>query len=157
VPVKDAELFKLIDKLGEHYQNNINNRYLRQGLLGLTIDQQTWDRIESLAGPSDYHRLNGYHFEELYEMIISSATFVSRAHKELVPNLRTSLSGGADRDVLRDMVINNFAANLGIYADMINEVYMKTVALDRADHPAGRCVFEGIPGLKDIGKLLIAG
>ena len=155
--MKDGEVLKLIDRIGEHYHNNINNRYVRQALLNTSIDRQTWERVENLAGVSEYARLNGYQYSELYDMVIGAARFVSRIRKEVVPNLRTSLTGGADRDVLRDMVINNYEANLGIYADMINEVYLKAVSLDRDENPPGRCVFDKTPELKEIGKLLISG
>ncbi|GAG91139.1 unnamed protein product, partial [marine sediment metagenome] len=36
--------------------------------------------------------------------------------------------GGSDL-ILRKMAINNFGTNLNIFADIINELYIKTVAL----------------------------
>ena len=53
------------------------------------------------------------------------------------------------------MAINNFPANLGVFSDLINELYVKTVQQDKADHPGVRPVYERMPELKEIGRLLI--
>lgn len=164
MPVKDAELLKAIGIMGDHYQHNINNRYIRQALVHLMIPQPAWDGIERLTTKSGYSEANGYQFEELYEMILAAATLVSQARKHVVPNVR-SLGGRpagkpspADRGeaVLKDMAFRNFPANLGLFADQINELYMKTVELDKRDHGNKKCVYERIPELRDIGKLLIS-
>ena len=52
------------------------------------------------------------------------------------------------------MAINNFPANLGVFADLVNELYVRAVALDRAEHPKEKPVFEHLPELKELGKLL---
>ncbi|MBA7553849.1 hypothetical protein ES705_46453 [subsurface metagenome] len=62
--------------------------------------------------------------------------------------------GGSDL-ILRKMAINNFGANLGIFADIINELYIKTVALDKEEHQGQRAVYERIDELKNVGQLLI--
>jgi hypothetical protein len=164
VPVKDAELQKAIGRIGDHYQRNINNRFIRQALVQLTIPQSVWDNIERLTAKSEYAETNGYQLEELYQMILSAATLVSHARKHVVPNVR-SLGGrpsgrpsSADRGeaVLKDMAFGNFSANLGLFADQVNELYMMTIALDKKEHGNRKCVFERIPELRDIGKLLIS-
>ena len=57
--------------------------------------------------------------------------------------------------VLRDMAAQNFPVNLAILSDLIKELYMKTTELDRSEHEKKRPVYEQIPELKDIGKLLV--
>lgn len=164
MPVKDAELLKVIGRIGDHYQHNINNRFIRQALVHLMIPQSVWDSIERLTTKSGYSDANGYQFEELYEMILAAATLVSHARKHVVPNVRSfggrpaGKASSADRGeaVLKDMAFGNFPANLGLFADQVNELYMKTIELDKKEHGNRKCAFERIPELRDIGKLLIA-
>ena len=163
MPVKDADLLKTIDKIGDHYRRNINNRFIRQALVHLTIPQATWDRIERLTTKSGYADANGYQYEELYEMILSAATLVSQARKHVVPNIHTLSGRTAGRSapdrgegVLREMAFRTFPSNLGILADQLNELYMKTVELDKRDSGSKKPIYERMPELRDIGKLLIS-
>jgi hypothetical protein len=57
--------------------------------------------------------------------------------------------------ILRKMAIDNFGANLSIFADITNELYVKTVALDKEEHQGQRAVYERIDELKEVGQLLI--
>ena len=59
--------------------------------------------------------------------------------------------------VLRDMAAQTFPVNLGIFSDLVNELYVKTTNLDRQAHSKTRPVYERIPELKGIGKLLVTG
>ena len=93
MPVKDSELFKIIDKVREHYHNNISNRYIRKALMHLRVPRSVWNLLEKLTEKSDFYILNGYSFEELYDQIIAAATFVSHVKKEIIPNLRTLAAG----------------------------------------------------------------
>jgi hypothetical protein len=164
VPVKDAEILKTIAAIGDHYQRNINNRFVRQALVQIKIPQVVWERIERLTTRSGYSDANGYQYEELYDMILAAATLVSQARKDVVPNVRSLAGRSASRGssaehgeaVLRDMAFSNLPANLGILADQVNELYMKTIELDKRDHPKTRCVYERVPELRDLGRLLIA-
>jgi hypothetical protein len=164
VPVKDADLMKTIERIGDHYQHNINSRYIRQALVQLMVPQAHWERIERLTTKSGYSEANGYQFEELYEMILSAANLISQARKHILPNTRAitgkaagkGVPGDRGEGVLREMAFRNLPANLGIFADQINELYVKTVEIDKRDHANKKCVFERMPELRDLGKLLIA-
>jgi hypothetical protein len=164
VPVKDAELVKAIDRLGDHYQRNISNRFIKQALSHLSIPQATWERIDRLTTKSGYAEANGYEFEELYEMILAAATLVSQARKHVVPSARTfggrsggrATAGDRGEGVLREMAFQTFPSNLMLFADLVNELYLKTVELDKRDHAGKKGVFERMPELRDLGKLLIA-
>ncbi len=165
--VKNQEIFRLIEEISDHYQNNINNRYIRKALLTMNIPQSQWDLIEGLTNKSDYYKSQGYQFHELYDQILAIANFIYKARKELQPNLRLLLSqgsrtilsrekGGSNQDrVLRDMAINNFSANLQILADMLNELYVKVVKLDKEQHQGKKPVYQKIPELSKLGQLLI--
>jgi hypothetical protein len=164
--VKDGELFRAIERLGEHYRSNINNRYLRKALLTMLIDNRTWERVESFTELAEYVRAQGLQFHEIYEAILALARFIRTARNELLPHLRSILSrsGGTTIDsggsvvkdgVLRDMAVSNFPSNLGIMSDMVNDIYMRTVELDKLAHKTKAPVFTRIPELKDLGQMLI--
>jgi hypothetical protein len=157
VNIKDAEIFKIIERIGDHYQNNISNRFIRKVLVLLDLPQSEWDRLDSLTTKSEYYKNQGFQFEELYEMVIAAAHFIHQARTKMLPNLKSMISqGGTDADrVLREMAAQNFPLNLGILSDQINELYMKTTSLDREAHDKKRPVYERIPELKDIGRFLV--
>jgi len=165
--IRDERVFKIIDKIRAHYQNNINNRFIRKAILMMKVPRGTWDALARLTEKTDLYKIQGYPYNELYEQIHAAATFVHHARIEVVPRLRSLTASGADTlfsrqaaadnsdTVLLQMAIENFPANLGVFADMINELYVLAVELDKQDHPQGRAVHERMPELKELGKLLI--
>jgi hypothetical protein len=167
IPIKDGDILALIDKMNDHFKNNITNRFLRKALLVMEIPQSIWDTLEGMADKESYGKLEGYKFHELYEYILAAATFIHHAKKEVKPRLKTLLSTGSstvlsrngpetnkDR-ILREMAISNFGSNLGIFCDLVNELYMKTVALDKVTHKNTKCVYEKNPELQQIGQFLV--
>jgi hypothetical protein len=133
----------------------------------LDLQQSQWEKIENLTGKSDYYKTQGFQFDELYEMILASAHFIYQARVKIVPKARSVIAlgadsfmakkqGGSDQDrVLRDMAAQNFPVNLGVFSDLINELYMKTTGLDRIAHEKKKPVYERIPELKDLGRYLV--
>lgn len=155
--VRDAQIVRLLERLGEHYRSNISNRFIRPALLQLPIEKQNWDLIEALTEKVEAYQYQGTHLDELYHQVIAAARFVSITRRELVPGLRNRLGGsssGQDR-VLRDMAVNNFASNLQLFADMVNELYITLVELDKIDAKGHRPLYLSIPELQEIGRLLI--
>lgn len=157
--VKDPEVVRLIERLGEHYRTNISNRYIRPALLLLPMDNQSWDLIENLTEKSELYRYQGFHLDELYRQIAAAARFTSSARRELAPSLRARLGGSshsADADkVLRDMAINNFSSNLKLFADLLNELYLKLVGLDKEAAKGKAPLYTQLPELRDIGRQLV--
>jgi len=157
--VKNSEVFALIDRIDAHFNANINNRYLRQAFTGISIDSRTWDLIESLTEKSSHFRLQGYHFDELYERIVAVARFIHVARKEVAPHLRSRLSGGpgsagTDR-VIREMAVNNFASNLNILSDLLNALFQKVVELDTEAHKFETPVFKRMKEVSEMGRYLV--
>lgn len=164
--IKDEELLRIIERLGDHYRSNISNRIMRTALLKMDLNGATWDRIERLTDISDLQRAEGYSFHELYEQVLAMALFVNYAQHRLLPNIRAMLSGNKspqfggsktnpnDR-VLREMAINNFKSNLGVLSDIVNELYLKTVELDKKLNGEKNPVYSRMPELKQLGQLLI--
>ena len=164
--ILDADLFKIIEKLGDHYKKNIYNRYLRKALMNIDIDRTSWGFIDDLIEINDYRRIQGFTFHELYERIMAIASFSAKARTQIAPNIKGligsgyetvySKGGGSDRDsILRDMAVNNFSANLGVLSDMIHELYLKTVDVDKKSHKNKKPVYTRLPELEQLGKLLI--
>jgi len=131
----------------------------------MQMSRAAWETLERFTDKSDYYKVQGYQFQEIYEYIHAAANFVYHARREVLPNLKSLLSegsetilsrqsGGSDL-ILRKMAIDNFGANLSIFADIINELYIKTVALDKEEHQERRAVYERIDELKEVGQLLI--
>jgi hypothetical protein len=164
--VRDEKLFKILEKLRDHYQNNLNNRYIRKALLLMKVPSGTWHALERLTEKNDFYKIQGYQYKELYEQVYAAATFVYHARTDVMPRLKGLLSGGAEtvfsrpksaepKDrVLLEMAINNFPANLGVFSDLVNELYVRAAELDREEHPGQKPVYEHMPELKELGKLL---
>jgi len=165
--VKNARVFQLIDKIKEHFSNNIYNRFLRKALLTMQLPPSSWEMIDSIVEKAEFYKAQGYQLDELYDRILACAQFVFHARKEVMPNIRILLAsggetmfvrGGRDADtdkVLTELAINNFPVNLKIFADMINELYLLTVELDKEMHKNKSPLFEKIPELKNIGQYLV--
>jgi hypothetical protein len=155
--IRDTQIIRLIERIGEHYRMNISNRFIRPALLQLSLDKQSWDLLDILTEKIEQYRYQGFSLDELYRQIVASARFVAAARRELAPGLRHRLSGdssGPDR-VLRDMAVNNFASNLQLFADLVNELYVKLVELDKIDAKGRRPLYLSMPELQDIGRMLV--
>ena len=158
--IRDANIIRLIERLSEHYKSNISNRFIRPALLQLPMEKQAWDLIESLTEKIEQYRYQGYHLDELYRQIAACARFVAVARRDLVPSLRTRLSSGVNAStgpdkVLKDMAVNNFASNLQLFADIVNELFLKLVEFDKVQAKGKRPVYMNLPELSDIGRLLV--
>ena len=153
--VKDAHIIRLVDRIGDHYRKNISNRFVRPALLSLALEKQTWDLIETLTEKLETYRYHGFHMDELYRQIAAAARFVSVTRRDLAPTLRNRLPAdpGPER-ILRDMAVNNFNSNLQVFADLVNELFICLVELDRGSAKGGRPVYMSIPELNDIGPML---
>ena len=157
MPIKDPDIFRIIEKIGDHYQNNVSNRFIRKALVVLELQQSEWDRLDNLTSKTEYYKQQGFQFDELYDMVIASAHFIHQARTKMVPNLKGILAQGSNdqEKVLRDMAAQNFPVNLAIFSDLVNELYMKTMLLDKAAHEKTKPVYEKIPELKELGKYLV--
>ena len=155
--IRDSQIIRQIERIGEHFRANISNRFIRSTLLQLPLEKEIWDSIENLTEKVEQYQYQGYHLDELYHQVAAAARFVGITRRELVPNLRTRFSGAADGPdrVLRDMAVHNFASNLQVFADLVNELYVKLVEFDKVDAKGKRPVYMSIPELNDIGRLLV--
>jgi hypothetical protein len=166
--IKDPDINKIVEKIGDHYTNNVNNRFIRKALVTLDLQQSEWDKLDGLTTNSDYYKAQGYQFDELYEMILAAAHFIFKARQSILPNIKSLVGGhnplsigksggGSEQDkILRDMAARNFPMNLEILTDLVNELYVKTTHLDKLAHGKKPPVFDKIPELKELGRYLVS-
>jgi hypothetical protein len=158
--ISDPSIVNLIERISAHYKSNIANRYIRPALLQMSLDKETWDLVDILTEKVEQFRYQGFMLDDLYRQIGAVARLVSLARRELAPNLRNRLSGlntaGPDK-VMRDMAVNNFKSNLQVFADLVNELLVKLVELDKAAARGRMPVYARTPELKDIGSQLVEG
>jgi len=154
--IKDPHIVRLIEQIGEHYRTNISNRFLRPVLLQIQIDKTTWDLIEVLTEKMELYRYQGFHLDELYRQIAACARFVEIArNKATIKNKLSSLPDGPDK-ILREMAVSNFASNLKVFSDLLNELFISLVEMDKKDAGDPRqAVYSQMPELYNIGRLLV--
>jgi hypothetical protein len=156
--IRDPKIINQIERLSEHYRSNIANRYLRPALLQLPLDKLSWDLIEVLTEKLEQFRYQGFMLDDLYRQIAATARFIALVRRELVPGLRNRLSGGSisgSDKVIRDMAINNFSSNLQVFADLLYELYISLVELDKIDAKGYKPLYAQMPELVGIGSLLV--
>jgi hypothetical protein len=155
MPVKDPALISIVHKIGEHYRNNIDSRFVRDSITRLRLDRGDWDHINVITELPEYIRLQGFEYYDLYEKILAIARLVKQIQTEILPNLSFSrTSRGNQEEILRSMALSNYGSNVSILADLINELYIKTVDLDKQDNGLDP-VHTHIPELQNLGNMLI--
>ena len=154
--IQDPRIIRRIDRIGEHYSLNGANRFIRPALLQLSIDKQKWSLIDVLMEKADAYQ--GYELDELYRQLAASADLVFQARTNLIPGLRSRQNIGAvsgPDKVLRDMAMSNFASNLKVLADLLNELFVLLVDADKALAKGHKPLYVQMPEVANLGKLLI--
>jgi hypothetical protein len=155
--IQDLQIIRLIERIGEHYRSNIANRFLRPVLLQLPIDNQAWELIEILMERGDQFR-QGYELLELYHQLAAATDFVYIARRNMAMGVRVRQSGGVvtgPDKILRDMAVNNFGSNIQVLADLLNELYVLLVEVDKAAARGRMPLYSQVPELADIGRRLV--
>jgi hypothetical protein len=156
--IKDPHIVRLIEQIGEHFRTNISNRFLRPVLLQIQIDKNTWDQIEVLTEKMELYRYQGFHLDELYRQIAACARFIEVArNRTAIKSRQISLPPGPDK-ILREMAVSNFSSNLRVFSDLLHELYVSLVELDKSDAGDEQPpVYSTMPELYNIGRLLVGG
>jgi hypothetical protein len=156
--IQNEQIVRMVERISDHYRNNIANRFIRPILLQLPLEKQNWDLIDMLTEKIDQFRYQGFLLDELYREIIAAARFIALARREIVPTLKRRIEkNGINKSdkVLQDMAVNAFASNLHLFADLIYELYISLVNLDKEDAKGFQPLYTRMPELQDIGALLI--
>ncbi|MDR2702580.1 MAG: hypothetical protein LBB72_09125 [Spirochaetaceae bacterium] len=152
--IQDATISRLIERIGEHYRSNITNRFVRPALLQLSFDNQSWALMEDLTEKESSPTI---HLEEVYRQITAAARFVAVVRRDL-PDLRSRVSRAdpsAPDKVLREMAVKNFGANLQVFADLVNELFIKLVEIDKSNSKGAATLYSRMPELSNVGRLLV--
>ena len=156
MPLKESDIIAIIEKIGEHYRKNIDNRFVRDSLVRLSLERGDRDHINTIAELPEYIRLQGFEYFDLYEKILAFARFVKQVQSEVLPAISSSSRtiSGSQEEILKGMALSTYGSNVSILADMINELYVKTVEFDKRDNGEDP-VYKHIGELQNIGNLLI--
>ena len=146
-----------LDGIADHLTNNLRNRFLRQALQTMQLTSQEWSLVDSVSEKAEYFKVQGYHFDELYDRVHALGRFVNLAKRQLRPKLRSLLheSSQAGRDrVIREMTINNFSSNIDVLADLIMDLFVHALRIDEREHPGGDGVYKTHMAFRDIEDLI---
>ena len=151
--VKSYEILNLIEKLTTHYKILESNRLIRNTLNDVEVGYSYRHYFEVLINFSEESRQDGYRLDDLYMGIIGLAQFIYQARTVAEPRAKSIVGrSGAIQD---RMAVDNMANNLNIMADMANDLYVRTVALDKESESKRRpSLYNTIKELKDVGMLL---
>lgn len=158
--IKHPEIFSIIESIGQHYRNNIANRYTRPILALLPLENIHWGQIEELTEKTTHYKYQGYHLDELYPMIVAMGKFIMLARKQGLQMFKQSTSLADSRlssqdKVFRDMALSNFTANLNVLADSVNKLYIKVVAIDKENAGMAPPTYSRYPELHELGRYLV--
>jgi hypothetical protein len=153
--VSNAQVLRILEQIENHYQANIATPFIRPALLQLPLDPQDWTQIEMLT--QKQARNLGFDLNDLYRQVSAAARFISMVRRELLPTLRIRLRNDVppSHKVFRDMAINNFGSNLKVFADLLNELYLALVELDRQSSRGHMPLYLQMPELLDVGHMLV--
>jgi hypothetical protein len=130
---------------------------LRPLLLQLQFDKSTWDQIELLTERVELFRYQGFHLDELYRQVFACARFVESARNNIIPTIKSKLVSNPNSPdkILREMAANNFASNLQIFADYLNELFINLTEMDKNTAKGSTPVYTQMPELTNVGRLLV--
>ena len=156
MPIKESDIFAIIERIGEHYRKNIDNRFVRNSLVRLPLEPGDRDHINTITELPEYIRLQGFEYYDLYEKILALARFVKQVQSDVLPSIASTSRkmSGSQEEILKGMALSTYGSNVSILADLINELYIKTVDFDKRDNAADP-VYTHIPELQNLGNLLI--
>jgi len=155
--VQDYEINTQIDRIADHVDTVLKNAFIRKSLSHIVISHEYQSGMDILLSRSETYKINGYLFDELYRGILGLAMWSYRGRTEMMPEMKYQLSGDSisEIDRLREqMALENLKSNLDILVDEINNLYIKTVALDKASHKKKPPVYKRMKELEHLGQFL---
>jgi hypothetical protein len=156
--IQNVQITRLVERIGDHYRTNIANRFIRPALLQLPLEKRNWDLIEILTERVDQVPYRGFLLDELYQEIAAAARFIALARGEIVFSLKKRIEKSGTREsekVLQDMAVTAFGSNLRLFADLIYELYIALIDLDKKEAGIFQPLYTRMPELQEIGALLV--
>jgi hypothetical protein len=133
--VQNTILFHQLEKISQHYRQNVANPYIKPEFYRLHLDKNVWNLIEELTERNQTYRQQGYHLDELYRMLWAVALFIKVARSQLVDQI-TAIIKSAYRtkknsdQLIAQMSAENFAGNLGLLGQMVYEAFTTLTQID---------------------------
>jgi hypothetical protein len=151
--IKNYEILNLIEKLSNQYAILESNRLIRNALNDIEVGYSFRHHFEMIVNYSEQSRADGYRLDDLYLGIIGLAQYIYQARTQVQPRLKSQIGrSGAIQD---RMAVDNMASNLNVMADQANDLFVRTVALDKEKATARQpSLYSKIKELKDVGMLL---
>jgi hypothetical protein len=156
--IQDPAIPELIVRIADHYNANIATRFMRPLLAPILANNELSRRMGDITDHPETYSSQGVHIDDLYLQIQAMARFVYMVRTDILPNIRNLVGGFGSQDankVYRDMAMSNFGANVTVLADLVHELYVKTVAYDKLHSGGSKPVYKDIPGLEEIGRYLV--
>jgi len=157
--IRNPELFQKLEKMANHYKNNVASTHLKADLATLTLSRRDWDEIELITARLDLFRYQGFHLDELYLKLLSMARFVKQARGQLGSSLKAMVSHrnagrSSSEKLMADMVAANFPSNVNLLAEMILELF-NVARKEDADANQGKLKdLASVPEANEIEALL---
>jgi hypothetical protein len=156
------EIKQCINDLRNHYETNVNNKYVKNIILKLDIGAEIRHRMGILL---DYKTLyfdsKGTIFD-LYTSINSIIVFIKEIKAQVFPNIAayaggTFLSGSPDKDpndkVLFQMAVKNYPMNIKILVKLTYRLYNMIIEYDNANFTQSPAYLQ-IKNFDEISKYL---
>ncbi len=156
---RNSDILTLVDRLSEHYRQNVASQYLRPAFFRLEVSRQDWDHIEAVAEKSALYRQQGWHLDELYSCILSLSRFIQKARRQILPDARSVALGNLretapDKKIKAEMAAANFGSNLGLMASMILELFQRCKDEEASVAPGVVPAWKKDPGMSQLNELL---
>ncbi|ULQ60707.1 hypothetical protein K7I13_05395 [Brucepastera parasyntrophica] len=155
--VKDPNIQETIFKIADHYNTNIETRFISPLLAGVMSDTVLSHKINELMSHTEVFEEQGFYIDDLYYYIYALAQFIYLVRAEVLPgmNFRPSIADGDDSNkVFRVMALSNFKANIQILADYTKELFQQAMEYDKAHSGKKKPTYESLPVISDIELFL---
>jgi predicted transcriptional regulator len=157
--VRSPELFQKLEKMAQHYQNNVASTYLKAEIASLTLSRRDWDEVELITARQEVFRHQGYHLDELYLKLLSLARLIHQARSHMAPGLKSKVanrlaSRSPQERLMAEMAAANFLPNVAVLAEMVLDLYRLAVHEDEAQNHGKAKFLASVPEAKETETLL---
>jgi hypothetical protein len=159
--IRSAELFQRLEKMAQHYQNNVASNYLKAELANLPLTRRDWDEVEMITARLEIYRSQGFHLDELYLKLLSMAKLVHQARIQMAPGLKAKVCSrlgaqAGSNKLMAEMASANFLPNLAVLGDMVLDLYAFVQEEDTSQNQGKTRALASVPEAKEIASLLQA-
>jgi len=157
--IQNPELFQKLERLADHYNDNVASPYVKAEFPTLTLSTRDWDEIELITVRQELFKHQGYHLDELYLKLLALARLIRAARTQIGAGLKRRIamrfaSRTPSEKVMAEMSAANFLPNIKILADLVLDLYNYAKKLDAAQNDGKTRSLAAVPEARDIDNLL---